>query len=254
MQRAPSADGTSIAYERHGKGAPLVIVGGGFTDRHTADALAALLAPDFTVVTYDRRGRGDSGDAEHYAPQREVEDLAAVIEACGAPAHLYGHSSGALIALRAAANGIPIARLALYEPAFSVGADITDRLRALLQRGDRTGTVTTFLEHYVGVPPDQIARMRDEDPGVGRLVVIAPTLVYEATLMGDGAIPLEAVGRIAVPALVLAGGDSGPEVQRSAAELAAAMPGARLETVPGQGHGVAPEAVAPVLRRFLAVA
>ncbi|MCA2222040.1 alpha/beta fold hydrolase [Nonomuraea sp. NEAU-L178] len=154
MDQAISKDGTAIAYDRFGDGPALILVGGAMSYRSfpTFIQLAELLADRFSVITYDRRGRGDSGDTAPYAVEREVEDLAAVIEAAGGSAHVWGLSSGAALALRAAADGLPIERLALYEPPFMVGegghrppADYQERLTALAAAGRRGETVSYFL-------------------------------------------------------------------------------------------------------------
>ncbi|HEX6756361.1 MAG TPA: alpha/beta fold hydrolase [Mycobacteriales bacterium] len=114
METVTSADGTTIAYDRLGEGPAVVLVSGGSVDRQSNAPLAELLAPDFTVFNYDRRGRGPSGDAETYAVEREFEDLAAAVAAAGGTAGVYGASSGAVLALRAAAAGVPMAGLALW--------------------------------------------------------------------------------------------------------------------------------------------
>src|SRR5215208_5358783 len=115
-----SADGTPIAFDRTGEGPPLILVGGAFNDRMTPAPLAELLATSFTVYTYDRRGRGDSGFTEPYAVEREIEDLEAVIEAAGGSARLFGHSSGGALALETTARGISVSKLAVYEMPYIV--------------------------------------------------------------------------------------------------------------------------------------
>jgi pimeloyl-ACP methyl ester carboxylesterase len=121
-QRVCSADGTMIAFERAGQGPALILITGGLTDRTVTRSVAAELAPRFTVYAYDRRGRGSSGDTAPYSAEREVEDLAAVIGAAGGPALVFGHSSGAVLALEAAARGLAITKLAAYEPPYLTGA------------------------------------------------------------------------------------------------------------------------------------
>ena len=119
MNTVTSDDGTSIAFERFGEGPPVILVGGASTDRAMTRPLARELAGSFTVINYDRRGRGDSGDTQPYAVEREVEDIGVLITEVGEPASLYGHSSGAVLALHAAARGLPVTGLAMYEPPFS---------------------------------------------------------------------------------------------------------------------------------------
>ena len=157
MEKTSSRDGTLIAFETRGSGAPLILVGGALSDRSSAAGLASLLEPGFTVLAFDRRGRGDSGDAESYSIEREVEDIAALIEVAGGSAFVFGHSSGAALALECAARALPISKLALYEPPFIVdGArealpgGYTARLASLLASGRRGEAVKHFLT--IGVP------------------------------------------------------------------------------------------------------
>src|SRR4051812_15396809 len=168
MDHVKSQDGTPIAYQRTGQGPVLVLVVGAFCDRTATADLTPLLAPGFTVVEYDRRGRGDSGPGEgpgeEIDPRREVEDLAAVIEAVGASAAVYGHSSGGALALEAAAAGLPVTRLAVYEPPYAVEpvggpTDLLDAVRERLGAGDPDGAPTRFLE-APGRPPPARTRMR----------------------------------------------------------------------------------------------
>src|SRR5215203_7086866 len=118
MDKVTSSDGTSIAFERLGDGPPVIVVCGAMCDRALMRPTAEELAKYFTVFNYDRRGRGDSGDTAPYAVEREIEDIAALIDEAGGSAFVYGHSSGAGLALHAAAHGLPIARLVLHEPPF----------------------------------------------------------------------------------------------------------------------------------------
>src|SRR4051794_29270489 len=116
MKTVTSADATSIAFDQFGDGAPIIMAAGAFNDRSTTEPLARALAPQFSVVNYDRRGRGDSEDAAQYAVEREIEDLEALIAEVGGSAAAFGYSSGANLVLKAAANGLAITMIALYEP------------------------------------------------------------------------------------------------------------------------------------------
>jgi pimeloyl-ACP methyl ester carboxylesterase len=184
---------------------------------------------------------------------REVEDLAALIDAAGGSAFVFGMSSGAVLALEAAASGLPITRLALYEPPLSAGApepgDFGATLERLVSEGRRGDAVAFFLTS-AGVPEEAVAQMRS-DPTWALFESVAPTLVYDNAVLGDGTVPRERAATLALPALVASGGES-PGFFRAAAEAtAAAIPGARHRSLEGQSWGrVAPEALAPVLREF----
>src|SRR4051812_38451233 len=158
-----SADGTSIAYEQRGTGAPVILVGGAFNDRTTVAGLAEVLSADFTTIAYDRRGRGDSGDTSPYAMEREIEDIAALILEAGGSASVFGHSSGAVLALEAAAAGLPIEKLVAYEPPYTPDSDtrddVTEKVRAQIAAGDRDAAAATFLE-VAGTPPQVIEGMK----------------------------------------------------------------------------------------------
>lgn len=250
-----SADGTTIFFEQRGTGAPVILVGGAFNDRTTVAALADVLAPDFTTITYDRRGRGDSGDTAPYAVEREIEDLAALIAQVGGTASVFGHSSGAVLALEAAAAGIGIDRVVAYEPPYATDehprADVVDEVRAQLAAGDRDGAVATFLK-VAGTPEEMIEGMK-QAPVWGWFTALAHTLPYDLTIVGRNARPRDSLARIAVPTLVIGGGASDEALQSGARAAAAAVPGARHETLEGQDHGVLqyPETLRDLLTGFL---
>jgi pimeloyl-ACP methyl ester carboxylesterase len=252
-----SADGTTIAFDRRGAGAPVILIGGAFNDRTTVAGLASVLAGDFTTIAYDRRGRGDSTDAEKYAVEREVEDVAALIEHVGGHASVFGHSSGAILALEAAVSGLPLDRVVAYEPPFVVGdrelakEDLADRVRARIDAGDRDGAVTLFLTEGADTPAAVVAGMRTE-PVWGWFSGLAHTLPYDLAL-GGGLPPSGRLAKIAVPTLVIGGGTS-PRWFRSAARaVAEIVPDARYETLEGQDHGVLnqPESLRDLLTGFL---
>jgi pimeloyl-ACP methyl ester carboxylesterase len=257
MGTVTSHDGTTIAFERTGTGPALILVDGAMCSRSFGPMgpLAALLAPHFTVFTYDRRGRGESGDTAPYAVEREVEDLAALIEAAGGSAFVYGISSGAALALTAASQLSSITRLALYEPPFSVDADAAQRWKAyrtklteLLGKGRRGDAVELFMT-FVGAPAEAVAPMR-QSPVWPAFEAVAPTLAYDAAALGDGLVPTARAAKIAVPTLAMTGGAS-PEWMRQVTRASAeAIPGARYHTLAGQTHEVAAEAIAPALTEF----
>jgi len=259
MQTVTSADGTELAVDTAGSGPAVILLGGAFNDRSTVAGLAGVLAPSCTVHWYDRRGRGDSGDTPPYAVEREFEDLAAVIAYAGGHAHVFGHSSGAVLALEATARGVAVDRLVAYEPPYVVsdrepsGVDLLDRMTALLAAGRRGDAVALFLTESAGVPAPVVESMQGS-PDWGWMETFADSLPQDVALCGPGqALPAERLARIGVPTLVLDGGES-PEWMRAAARaVAAAVPGARSETVDGEDHGVLrnPEALVPVLTGFL---
>lgn len=256
-----SKDGTTIAFDRSGEGPSLVLVGGALADRSAAAQLAAQLAPHFTVIAYDRRGRGDSGDTAPYAVEREVEDIEALIVAAGGHAFLLGHSSGAVLALESART-LPdrIGKLALYEPPFIVDDsrpllpdDYVTHLLDLVSAGRRGDAVEFFLTTAVGVPTEVVAGMRQE-PFWSWMEAVAHTLSYDGTVMGEtmggSPAPLKRWSSIAAPTLVMDGGAS-PDWQRHAVRaLVDVLPDARQRTLEGQDHGPDSEVLAPVLVEF----
>ena len=261
MERVTSRDGTPIAFDRSGEGPPIVLVGGALADRSAAVQLAALLAPRFTVIAYDRRGRGDSGDTAPYAVEREVEDIEALILAAGGQAFVLGHSSGAVLALESArTNPDRITKLALYEPPFIVDdsrsllpAGYVAQMDELVSAGRRGDAVEFFMTTAVGVPTDVVAGMRQQ-PFWSSLESTAHTLGYDGTIMGDtmagSPVPLQRWASVGVPTLVMDGGAS-PDWQRHAVRaLVDVLPDARYQTLEGQDHGPASEVLAPVLVGF----
>jgi len=257
METTESADGTVIAYDRTGDGPPLVIVLGAFCDRKTFVPPASL-ASRFTVCTYDRRGRGDSGDTQPYSPDLEVADLAAVIGAvsgAGSLAFVYGHSSGAALALRAAAQGVPMAALAAYEAPYTIPGtrelpeDPPGRITALVAAGRRADAVRFWMTDVVQGPAEVVLRMENSPMWPG-LLALAHTLPYDFALTGDQGIPVDYLAKITAPVLVLGGANSPDWFRRTVQATTEAIPGARLVTLDGQDHGAPPEVIAPVLTDF----
>ncbi len=246
-----SSDGTSIAYERTGSGPALVLIdaAGHFRANSPTVPLAPLLAEGFTVIRYDRRGRGDSTDTPPYAPEREVEDLAALIDEVGAPVSLYGYSSGCLVALHAAAAGLPVSRLALLEPPIEPAPDdpaqhaFTARLRGL------TGVdAVEFFLSEIGVPPDAMAAMRDTAHWAA-MVSIGHTLAYDSKL--SEATDADLLRRVTTPTLLLDSAGSTDDLTGMAATAAALLPHATHRTLPGNWHDIPASVLAPALRDFL---
>jgi hypothetical protein len=260
---ATSADGTRIAYEVHGSGPALVLVDGALCQRSTGPArpLARKLATSFAVHAYDRRGRGESEQGgTTYDVQREIEDLAAVVEAAGGHAHVFGSSSGAALAPAAAQRGVPIDRLALYETPYIVDGthtpndpELPARLRSLVERGRRGDAVRLFLR-TVGAPGAMIALMRFL-PVWRRLTGVAHTLPHDLAIVIDHQqgrpLPEGLYDAVTAPTLVIAGGKS-PEYMRNAqSAVADALPDGRSATLPGQTHMIRAKATAPVVAAHL---
>ncbi|MDT0395839.1 MULTISPECIES: alpha/beta hydrolase [Streptomyces] len=252
-----SRDGTSLAYESAGRGATIVLVSGAMSTGATVAPLAARLAERFRVVVYDRRGRGGSGDTPPYAVEREVEDLAALIEAMGGEAALYGVSSGGALALRAAASGLPVRQVAVYETPYAMSeedlgerARYTERLTAALGEGRRGDAVELFLR-LTGLGEDVIQGARQSPMWAG-MESIAPSLAYDDAVMGDGSAPRELLSSIPVPVLSIAG-DASPAWMRAAARaIAESVPRGTYRTLGGQTHMVEPDVLAPVLAEHFA--
>jgi pimeloyl-ACP methyl ester carboxylesterase len=261
MNTVTSKDGTRIAFDRSGAGPALLVVNGAMAARSDTVSLAAALAPHFTVFAYDRRGRGDSGDTPPYAVEREVEDIAAVLSAAGGSAFVFGHSSGAILALEAARLLAPaITRLALYEPPFIVEAglrrppeDFLTHLTELVAAGRRGETVRYWMTSVIGLPGEMVAGMQQAPMWAG-MEAVAPTLVYDATISADymkgQPLPAQRWASVTIPTLVMDGGDSPAMMHSGALALTDLLPNAQHRRFPGQGHGVADDILTPVLVAF----
>jgi len=262
VETVRSQDGTTIAFDRSGRGPSLVIVNGALSDRRAVPELASRLAAELTVIAYDRRGRGDSTDTLPYAVEREIDDLAALVDAAGGSAFVFGHSSGAVLALRAAAAGVPIPRLALYEPPLMVDDtrppipdDYVSHLDELVEASQGGEAVSYFLTAGPLIPPPVIDQMR-ASPAWAPMEAMAHTIPYDARIM-DGLMtadtkPLTRWASVATPTLVLDGSASPPWIRHGASALAGILPNASAATLDGQGHGPASEFLAPVLLEFFA--
>ncbi len=263
MHRVISKDGTPLAYDRLGAGPAVILVGGGAVDRSENASLATELAARFTVYNYDRRGRGDSGDTLPYAVEREIEDLEALIAETGGSAHLYGISSGGALALEAAAAGIAIDKLAVYEVPYNMANDGPQRQREYVEQLEeflaqgRRGDAAELFMRVAGASEEMIAGAKDSPMWPG-LEAIAHTLAYDAACLGNGQPPTDRLARITRPTLVATGGGSpnsfvgggGDFFGKAADAIAASVPQAERQTIEGQTHMVDPKALAPVLERF----
>jgi pimeloyl-ACP methyl ester carboxylesterase len=258
MDTVTSKDGTTIAFDRLGDGPPVILVSGGSVDRQSNAGVAAILASDFTVFNYDRRGRGPSGDTPPYAVQQEIEDIEAVATAAGGTAYLYGSSSGAALAL-AAAEQLPgkITKLALWEPPFILDpnarppADQVQQYNTMLAEGRRGDAAQYFMEKVVGMPPEFVAGARSQ-PWWAATEALAHTLPYDATIMGDYSLPTDRAKAVTIPTIVLDGGASFGFMGPTADALAAVLPRGQRGTLAGQEHNIDPNVLAPALKAFFA--
>ena len=264
MATVSSADGTTIGYDQVGSGPPVIMVAGATAHRavdQTTPELARLLAAGgLTVINYDRRGRGESGDTLPYAPEREFEDLEALVAEAGGEAHVFGMSSGAVLAVEAAARGVAISRLVMYEPPLRVDSsgpppapDYVETIEGIIADGE-PGDAMAYFMAMVGQPEDEIAAFR-ETPIFAAFVAVEHTLAYDGRIMAPYSlgepIPPGQWSAALQPTLVIDGGDS-PDWFHNAAQAAAdALPNGERRTVPGQTHSFEPEALAPVLVDFL---
>ncbi|HEX8036534.1 MAG TPA: alpha/beta hydrolase [Ktedonobacterales bacterium] len=260
MKAVQSADSTSIAFDQLGEGPAVILVGGAFEQRamdsETAQ-LAPLLAEHFTVFHYDRRGRGESTDAQPYAVQREIEDIEALITEAGGSAFVFGISSGAALALEAAIKlDDKVKKLAMYEPPYN--SDDTARqtwkqfrkqLAETLAAGRRGDAVGLFMM-LLGMPAEHLDGMR-QHPMWPMWEAVAPTIAYDAAVLGeDASVPVEKASRVAIPTLIMDGSESYPFMHVTAQALANVIPNAELRTLEGQTHEVAVGVLAPVLVEF----
>lgn len=244
MEHVTSRDGTHIAYQRLGEGPPVIIIGGGLSDHTGGLPLAEELSTDLTAVVVDRRARGQSGDRTPGivgSVEREVEDLAALIEAVGGRATLVGASSGAVLCLAAAAHDLPVDRLVLFEPPFATEQfppvappDMPEQLAALVAQGRDTAAVELFLTRAVGLPAEMVEGMKQGEAW-SAMAAFAPSTVYDAALTRRYP-HAEAFTSVTTPSLVLHGEGTWPLLAASAAALAAALPGSQLRTLAGGDH------------------
>ena len=259
-QVVKSRDGTRITYDKVGKGPAVIVVGGALSDRVGGAELAQRLAARLTVYSYDRRGRGDSTDTKPYSVGREVEDIEALIDRAGGSAYVYGKSSGAALALQAAAAlGGKVRKLALYEAPYSEAEGaagewkaFTAKLDGQLAANQRTEAITSFMK-FVGAPDDAVAKMK-ASPAWPGMLAMAPTLAYDNAVLGaDRSVPVGVAAKVKAPTLVMDGSASlgpMPFMRPTADKLAKAIPSAQRRVVQGQAHDVSAKALAPILLEF----
>lgn len=252
-----SSDGVKIACETSGSGPPLVLLHGAGSARWSFDGLRPLMEDRFTVVAADRRGRGDSGDAATYELQRDLADLGVVLTRTGSGAIVFGHSYGGMIAAALAPSLDGMRALALYEPPTGgvlTDPGWTDRIERLIRSGRREEMLAEYLQVVGGYAPAEVEAMRGTEPWHARLAV-TPTVPREMRAEYHHALPTAALARLDLPTLLLLGTESPEWARRSTKSYAAAIPGAQVRSLEGQGHGAlaaAPELVARELSAFLA--
>ncbi|GAA4430176.1 alpha/beta hydrolase [Georgenia halophila] len=263
MPTVVSQDGTPIAYMAGDTGGQAVVLVGGGLDAGEENAGLIDELPGWTAATYARRGRGESGDSQPYAVEREIEDIAALIEELGGTAHLFGASSGGALALAAAAAGLPVQKVAVYEvpymtdePMVAGWATYRAHLATALEDGRRGDAVALFMA-LAGASEADIAGARASEYWQP-LEALAHTLAYDAACLGDGRVPTEMLARIGNPVLVATGAAADPVMgglqpgffDDAADALVAALPRAERAVIPLSGHQVDPAALAPVLEEF----
>ncbi len=253
IDTAKSADGTPIVFERRGAGPVVVVVAGAGNDRHGDEPLVAELTAEFSVVTYDRRGRGDSGCTAPYAVEREIEDLAAVVASLGEPVIVHGISSGGALALLAAAAGVPMTLLSVFEPPYrgeteEVPEGYAEQMRELVAANRWDDAVALFMMSAVGAPEEAVAEAK-ETPVWAELRSFAPTLVHDAFVMRDSKVPGE-LASVATPVLVVNSNGSTDWLKTAALVAAKVIPGARQVELDGEFHSVPPERLVPELSAF----
>jgi pimeloyl-ACP methyl ester carboxylesterase len=261
MKTVTSKDGTTIAFDQSGQGPAVILVDGALQYRAFDQGmaqLADLLAQHFTVIHYDRRGRGDSTDTQPYALEREIEDIEALIDEAGRSAFVYGISSGAALAMEAAIQlGDKVKKLAMYEAPYNddetaqqAWREYTRQLGELLEAG-RGGDAVGLFMMLVGATAADVEGIR-QDPMWPLWAAVAPTLAYDhiAALGEDASVPTQRATSVTVPTLVMNGSESFPFMHVTAVALANAIPHAQHRILEGQTHEVSSEALAPVLVEF----
>lgn len=253
---AISKDGTAIAYEKKGQGPTLILINGALSDRKAYEkGWSDMLAKNFTVIVYDRRGRGESTNTKPYTVEREIEDIEALIDKAGGSAYLFGSSSGAALALLAAEKlgSEKVRKLALYEPPYESDskkafAKQKIKVNELVDDGKPADAIAFFMES-IGTPPEQVEGMK-KSPEWNGMVRIGNTLVYDFEVLGDGTVPKDIAKNITIPTLVMNGEKSFDFMAGTADAVGKSIPGAMRKTIKGQMHNPSPEAVVPVLLEF----
>jgi pimeloyl-ACP methyl ester carboxylesterase len=265
MNHVKSKDGTAISYTRSGDGPAVVLVGGGLDDGSENATLIPTLADSFMVANYARRGRGDSGDTSPYSLAREIEDLAALVEELGGHAHAFGASSGGALLLEAAADGLSLDRIAVWEVPYAVGVEAVDgwqaysaALHQALAGGDQDQALELFMR-LAGSSQELVEQVKESEHWAV-MRALAPTLAYDAACLGDGPPPTGRLGGISQPTLVITGPGGEEAMQEMAADfmgnsadaIVAAIPAGQRRRLTEGGHVVNPAVLGPVLANWFA--
>lgn len=259
MKHVSSADDTTIAYNQTGTGPAVILVDGalGYQSLGYMTPLATMLSSHFTVITYGRRGRGESTDTQPFALEREIEDIETLINEAGSEAYVYGISSGAALALEATIKlGHKVKKLALYEAPYDPDDSrrlafrtYRKQLAEVLAEG-RQGDALALFMLFVGMPPEHLEGARRQ-PMWPVWEAVAYTLLYDAAALGeDGSVPTEKAARMTVPTLVMDGSASFPFMHTTAVALTKALPNGKHHQLAGQTHEVEAHVLAPVLVEF----
>jgi pimeloyl-ACP methyl ester carboxylesterase len=258
MSTVKSKDGTLIAYQKAGNGPSVIVVDGALCSRAFGPThkLVPLLSTHFTVITYDRRGRNESGDTAPYSVEREMEDIEALINEAGGSVYIVGFSSGAALAFRTAASGLPIKKLAMYEAPYIMNmgghnppADTAEQLKQLIALGKRADAVKFFMKDMVGMP-GIIPTVMSLTPMWKKLKAVAHTIPYDAAIMDGFTIPTTLATKINISALVMNGSKSQVSLRNASKKLSEVIPSADYKILKGQTHDVSMKAIAPELITF----
>jgi pimeloyl-ACP methyl ester carboxylesterase len=258
MPNVTSKDGTKIAYEKNGNGPVVIIVDGALCSRAfgPTSQLVPLLKDNFTVITYDRRGRNESGDTPPYSVEREIEDLDALIKEVGDSVYMVGFSSGAALILNAAARGLTIKKMLLYEAPYVMNmggynppSNSEAQLKALITLNKRGDAVKFFMKDMVGMP-GIMATIMSILPVWKKLKAVAHTLPYDAAILNGFVLPVNLAKTVNVPALVMGGSKSPATLRNAAQKLAEALPNAKIKLLEGQNHNVSMKVIAPELINY----
>lgn len=255
-QEVLSRDGTRIAYRSRGSGPAVIFVHGSLATSHGWDKVATSLAPNHQVITYDRRGRGGSGDTSPYDFAREVEDLKAVLAVAGPDAVLIGHSFGGAVAAVAARTAV-IAALVLYEPgirlAGPIGGDAVSAMEDALAAGETDSAMEIGTRRVVGFSEEETTAARGA-PGWAEQTALVSTWPRELRALDAIEVTPAVFADITVPTLLLRGSESPAWLRETTERTSGWIKGAHLVELPGQSHGAtdtAPEMVADAVTTFL---